>query len=670
MFNLLNINAQNDSIRTENLPEVKLISTRIVEAKLKTPISISVINLYETQDILPQLSFNDYINTIPGLFAMNANNFSQDLRVSIRGFGARSAFGIRGIKIIVDGIPETTPDGQGQIDNLNLAAIEKIEIIRGPSSALYGNASGGVISIFTKDEFKKNFVKPSVTFGSYDLSQYQIQLGYKLSSTKFLLNAVNTNTNGYRENSGFKNTNINLKMKHTFSKNTKLNAQINLSDSPYAGDAGGLTLEELNTDRRQARMRNLDYGTEEAIKQFKAGVNLSHILANITFNAYGFYSSRDFYGLLPFEFGGIVDLKRNYFGFGTSLNHNSLGEKSQNTLQLGFDYGKQNDNRNRYFNLLGSQGNKTFDQDELFTSFGIYAINHFKFNEFLVQSSIRYDYNQIEAADQFLDNGDQSDKIRLNSFNPSIGLSYQLAGGKHLYANFSTSFETPVLSELSANPSGEGGFNKALKPQKSRNYEIGYKMKAQRIHGELALFYIITKNDIIPYEIEMFPDRTFYKNAGRTNRKGLELSLGMKLASSIEMNLSYSYSDFKYDSYISSEGNFNENELPGIPEHMGALTLFYQSDIGLRIRLNNRYVGKMYVNDENNVLERGFIGTDLNLGYSWKRNKLELIPFFGINNLFNTLYNDNIRINAFGGRYYEPAPELNAYGGIRILHNL
>jgi len=174
----VSIYAQIDSIKTIVLKPVMVKSSRIVEKKIKIPMSISSINYEKTQVIRQQLSLHDYIKNIPGLFALNSNNFSQDLRVSIRGFGARSAFGIRGIKIIVDGIPETTPDGQGQIDNLNLGIIKNIEIIKGPASSLYGNASGGVISIYTIDSFDKNYINSGLTFGSYNFQQYQISAGY------------------------------------------------------------------------------------------------------------------------------------------------------------------------------------------------------------------------------------------------------------------------------------------------------------------------------------------------------------------------------------------------------------------------------------------------------------------------------------------------------------
>ena len=554
--------AQEKTIKIDTLPTILVTSSRILESKKRIPLTISAIELENRKDISQQLSLNDYINTIPGLLALNANNFSQDLRVSIRGFGARSAFGIRGIKIIVDGIPETTPDGQGQIDNLNIGSIDRIEIIRGPASSLYGNASGGVINILTKDQFETSFVKSGLTYGSYGFQQYQVNSGFIFGNTNVLIQETNTTSNGYRVMSGFKSNNLNFKIGHAFSNNSKLNVQINHSDSPFAGDSGGLTLEEIEQDRQQVRERNLDFKTEESIEQFKIGTNFNHKWASSIFNTYGFISWRDFLGKLPFENGGIVDLNRQYYGFGTSYSYKTKINKIQNTFQVGFDLAKQNDKRKRYDNFYGEQGAKSLDQLESFTSFGIYALNHLKFDKVLLNFGLRFDQNRIKASDHFLIDGNQSGTINLHTLNPSIGLSYQLHRDHFLYSNFSTSFETPVMSELSANVIDEGGFNESLNAQKARNFEIGYKLENEYLNAELALFHIVTKDDIISYELEMFPGRTFYRNAGKTIRNGLELSTAIKINSNFNFTINYSYSDFIFDTYSISSNGFDGNELP------------------------------------------------------------------------------------------------------------
>jgi len=666
----VSIYAQIDSIKTIVLKPVMVKSSRIVEKEIKIPMSISSINYEKTQVIRQQLSLHDYIINIPGLFALNSNNFSQDLRVSIRGFGARSAFGIRGIKIIVDGIPETTPDGQGQIDNLDLGIIKNIEIIKGPASSLYGNASGGVISIYTTDSFDKNYINSGLTFGSYNFQQYQISAGYGNQKNSLIVQGTKTQTDGFRTQSGFKNYNLNLRMKHLFSENTKLIVHLNYSDSPYAGDAGGLTFEEVKEDRQQARSRNLDFMTGEQIDQFKIGISFNHKWSKSTFNNYGFYSSRNFYGLLPFEFGGIVDLNRDYFGLGSSYTLKIQGKKLQNSLQFGYDLASQKDDRSRFKNLNGQQGDNTLDQIESFRSIGVYALNHLSVGKFLIRMGIRFDHNNLKAEDLFLSNGDQSGNINLKALNPSLGISYQLQKQQYIYTNFSTSFETPVLSELSANPNNEGGFNASLIAQKAINYELGYKLKTKNSRLEIALFEIETSNDIVPYELEDFPGRTFYKNAGKTLRNGIEFNYKLKLAENLNINVGYTLSIFNYTSYITPNGNFNDNQLPGIPKHMGSFAFNYTNKKGLNILLDNRYVGNLYANDSNSVKDNSYFITNLNFGYKLKSNRANITPFLGINNLFNTLYNDNIRINAFGSRYYEPAPGINIFGGVRIFHAL
>lgn len=663
----INVFAQKDSLMRIKLEPIVIKASRLSEKNIQLPISISSINIQKNQDSKQQLSFNEYLNGVPGLFALNANNFSQDLRVSIRGFGARSAFGIRGVKIIVDGIPETTPDGQGQIDNLSLSIIKDIEIIRGPSSSLYGNASGGVISINTLDNFDKNFIKLGFTGGSYGMNLFQSTVGLKARQTNYIINVSKTKTGGYRQQSGFENYNFNLRILHQFSVSSKINMHLNYTDSPFAEDAGGLTIEELTLDREQARQRNVDFKTEEAIKQFKVGASYYHKFNTVVFNTYAFYAMRDFYGLLPFEFGGIVDLNRNYFGSGSNFTFDQNFNNSTNKLQIGYDLAIQEDDRMRFRNLEGDQGEVTLNQRESFSSFALFALDHFKIGKFFIRTGIRYDSNVLKARDKFFENGDGSGRLQLNALNANLGFNYKLNEKNHVFAVFSTSFETPALSELSSNPSSEGGFNENLKAQKATNFEIGYKLQNRQTQAEVVLFYIKTKDDLVPFELEAFPDRTFFRNAGSTKRKGIEISYVQQLAKYVKMSTSYTYSDFKYDTYQSPSGNFNNNQLPAIPKHMAAIFINYEHKNGINLELKSQYVGSLYTNDSNSVQDMAYNIFNLNCRYYLNTNHVRFIPFIGINNLFDTKYNDNIRINAFGGRYYEPAPGFNFFGGLKVL---
>ncbi|MDH5413060.1 MAG: TonB-dependent receptor, partial [Flavobacteriaceae bacterium] len=295
-----------------------------------------------------------------------------------------------------------------------------------------------------------------------------------------------------------------------------------------------------------------------------------------------------------------------------------------------------------------------------------FIVDHFTYGDFLLSGGIRYDRNHLKAKDKFLTDGDGSDDISLHSLNPSIGINYSLKHQQHLFGNFSTSFETPALSELSANPSGEGGFNLTLKPQKASNIELGYKIKNESMWVEIAIFHIQTDNDLVPYELEEFPDRTFFRNAGSTKRSGIEFFYSQALLRNVKLKASYTYSDFTYDDFETSSGNFNDNMLPGIPRHLATISFDYFNRSQLTASLQSRYVGKLYTNDSNSVSDDNYSVVNLNIGYKIKTNHVIISPFIGINNMFNTKYNDNIRINAFGGRFYEPAPEFNVFGGVRF----
>ena len=655
--------AQTDSIPSQRLDTVLLQVTKVKGEQRQLPVAVSVYQSDITVGSRQQTALQEFLFDIPGVFTQNANNFSQDLRISIRGFGARSAFGIRGIKLLVDGIPETTPDGQGQLDNLNLGIIERIEVIKGPSSSLYGNASGGVISIQTKN-FKEAFAKIKAATGAYGFQQYQATGAFGNTTANYILHGSYATSDGFREQSGFEQYNFNGKSSFRVGGNLKITGLVNYSNSPVAEDAGGLTLEEVETNRRQARSRNVDFQTEEAIQQLKVGASLAWTINDkLTVDNYQFYNYRDFNGLLPFEFGGIIDLNRNYLGHGTSLDYKT----ARNTLKVGYDIGYQNDVRRRFFNLEGEQGNETLNQQERFTAIGIYAIDHFKAGKWLFTAGLRYDYNQIEVRDRLLNPDDDSGELILNTLNPSFGVSLEWFKNHNIYTSFSTSFETPALSELSADPDGGQGFNEALEPQEALNYELGFKGQIiPNFNYQVALFLIDTQDDLVPFELEAFPDRTFFRNAGRSRRQGIEIEAQYAFAKAWFATASYTYSDFEYRDFVLPNGNFSGNVLPGIPRSTTSLQVRYGEQKGFHASLQSNFVGQLYANDSNETLIDGYELINLRLGYGLVLNTIQLRPYFGLNNVLDTTYTDNVRINAFGGRFFEPAPGINGYGGVEI----
>lgn len=658
--------AQQDSVPVIELDTVVIEAARLQVSKDELPASVSVKEFGAVQQNLQQLTANDYLQGIPGLFVLNSNNFAQDTRISIRGFGARSAFGIRGVRLVIDGIPETTPDGQGQVDNLNLGLIERIEVLRGASSSLYGNASGGVINVSTKSDFTRDFVELSSAIGSYNFQTFQAIAGIGNKKSKTVLFANRTTSDGFRANSRFETNQFNLRTKWKTGDKTGLNFQLNYTDSPIAQDAGGITQEDVDMDRTLARDRNVDFDTGESVRQFKTGVALQWRPSKLNVNSFVYYSYRDFANKLPFSFGGAVDLVRNYWGHGSNASFDFFKDKGLLTAQVGYELASQNDRRTRFINDLGSLGDVTLQQNEIFQNLGAFAILQSKIKKWIFRGGIRYDNNILEVEDTFLENGDASDRIVLNTINPSVGLRFKVDKNQSLFANFATSFETPVLSELSANPNDDGGFNRNLNEQTSTTFEGGYTYSKPKFRLETTVFYIETEDDIVPFELEAFPDRTFFRNAGSAERFGVEVATVFWLNNTIRFNASYAWSRFTYNRFEIPLGNFNGNRLPGIPEHLAFLQGLYRSQKGLVIRWNMQYRGDFFANDSNAVTEASAVISNLSVSQKLSFDGWNLSPYFGVNNLFDTQYNDNVRLNAFGGRFFEPAPGINVYGGLRI----
>ena len=672
--NLAYLSGQTDTLLTNSIDELLVSATRIPSKLISNPASISVVNIDESTRTKQQLSLQEYVRSVPGLFTLNANNFAQDLRISIRGFGSRAAFGIRGVKLIVDGVPETTPDGQGQLDNLDLGIVSNIEVLRGPSSSLYGNASGGVISINTIDQIEESYTQAGISLGSYGMQQYQLSQAFvsKSKNTNGLVHGSYMKSNGYRVQSGFQNINVNAKVNHKLTKQSSIQLGLSFSDSPQADDPGGINLESVEADRQQARDRNVSFNTGEEIRQIKGSIRYQLALNETSdLSSYAFYATRNFYGLLPFGFGGIIDLNRGYGGHGSSLSFQKVKTNSINKLQIGYDLAIQRDNRRRFFNNEGVEGDLTFDQKESFFNAGLYVLDHFKTGRLFLSGGVRLDINRLSATDNFLSNGDNSGEINLPSINPSLGLSYQLTGSNYLFANIATSFETPTLSELSNNPDGSEGLNPDLKPQRSRNLEFGIRGNMQAnlkssLDYSLTAFTITTSNDLVPFELEAFPGRDFFRNAGETKRLGLEGSIAYAFGEVWKSDLSITYSDFEYTSYELGNDDFAGNTLPGIPSTFGSLSISRVSKSGLLFDAEIIQVGELFASDNNAVTIPAYTAVNVNFGYTILTNGISIMPYGGINNLLAESYFDNIRINAFGARYYEPAPLRNFYGGIKI----
>ncbi len=659
---------QSDTLLLREFEPLEVTASRIEGEDLNLPFSLSVIKKSQVSEGLPLIAADELLNYQPGILALNPTNFAQDLRISIRGFGARSAFGIRGIKIIVDGLPETTPDGQSQVDNLALGIIDEIEVIRGPASGLFGNASGGVININTEEAPDRFFAEARTLLGSFDLQQYQVKAGQSLGKFSYIIHGNHTKLNGFRRHSRVENNLMNGKFGYRLGKGSNLKFIVNHVNSPVAKDPGGVDIETALGDRRAPRDRNVEFDAGEQLHQTKVGlVYNGQFGENHRIIANTFYLTRTFANKLPFSFGGIVEIDRGFSGLGFSYQFNGKIGAADYRLKVGADYENQVDDRRRYNNNEGEQGQLVFDQEERFSSLGLYLLQNISLDKLFVHFGLRWDDLDLEARDNFFSDGDDSGQSGLDNLNPLFGITYKVSDALRVYGNYSSSFETPTLSELSANPSGRGGFNPSLRPQEANNYEVGIKGRlGKRLKYSATYFCINLENELVPFELEAFPGRTFFRNAGQSTRKGVELFANLLIAKGLVGTLSYTYSDFQYKNFEIAGVDLDGNFLPGIPKQLLTSAVRYVNKSGWYSTLQARFVGDIFLNDTNTSQDDSYLIINLRLGHRINIDNWRLTPFFGVNNLLDTNYNSNIRINAFGDRFFEPGPGVNIFGGVKV----
>jgi len=669
-----NLEAQDTVSIIDTIPSIELSALRIESNVFQSPYGIYEKSL---SDPVPNIVASEIFNQIPGLFILNQFNHAQDLRISIRGFGSRAAFGIRGVKLLLDGIPLTTADGQGQIDNLDLNSIQKISLSAGPASFMFGNASGGVLSFSSQKYIEKNTLSLSSTFGSFNSRSYLLNAAFKKNKNSFFLDVNRSKQLGYREHSSYTSNNYSFRIHRQLKNFGKIHFSSSYYNSPEGQDPGGVNLDQRTEQASTARDRNVLFNAGEEINQFNTSLSYAQPLGkSFRINSQVFYSNRIFKGRLPFTNGGVIDLNRNFMGHSTHIKYfKNFSNGAFNNFTIGYDLANQKDDRQRFLNEESVVGDVTLNQLESFQTVALSAFNQFTLDRLLIHLGIRYDQNYISVEDAFLTDDDDSGRIDLSAFNPGIGINYKVGKNLFLRSNLRTSFETPTLNELSNNPTGNGGFNQDLNAQKSRNLELGISYfndlrpnSAQELsHAIQCNFYRTrTTNDIINYELEDFPGRSFYRNAGSSIRQGLEFSYDLSFNDFYQFSTNYSFIDPTFISYSVNGNSFDGNVIPGISKHFGGMTIKREKDEGFNFSVNNYFRSKIFLNDENSVEDAAFYKLNISLSYKFLVKDQLIQAYCTINNITNSDYNDNIRINAFGGRYYEAAPGRAFYGGIKL----
>ena len=625
---------------TLNLEEVVLKSALINQSN--PALTVSEIS-YDENQIRP-VNFQDAIDFSAGLWITNSENQAQDNRMAIRGFGARSAFGIRGLKIILDGVPLTTPDGQSQVDNIPFQLIENVEIMKSLSSTRYGNASGGVVSINTFSNLTDKYIVEA-GYGSYGYKNIKGTYSTNSEKSSTILNISQAESDGYRNHSSYLNKS--LFFKHA-RKLQNMNLKFNLLyfDSPYAFDPGGLNIESVEENRSQARDRNILYNSQESIKQIQTGVVLDWDTKLGEVNSNIYYSNRDFVGLLPFTNGGYVELNRDFSGVEISIK-----DKSQNFEWIvGTSIQDQKDDRKRFENNDGEKGAKVMDQIESFRSYGAFVLGSYNKPKYSIQAGLRYDGHEISLDDNIAIDQEYIDYSRsLNALSPNLGLIFRATKNGEVYINYGHAYETPSLSELSANPFGSG-FNEELSPMISKGADLGFRKSLKDISYNLTAFYIDTEDEIVSYEIW---GMNYYRNLGTSKRYGIELEGSYRLNKLNTFNASYTQANYEFTNQLIN------GQLPGVPKSNFSVEWIYNKDT-FYAKFELKYAHSLFADDMNQVKVPSFFLSNLAFKNTFRIKDLEITAGLQIRNLFDEKYFDNIRLNAFGNRFYEPA-SLRSY---------
>jgi iron complex outermembrane receptor protein len=648
-------------------------ATRVEKQIQRVPLAVSSVTAADVQRT-QQMSLDESMNKIPGVFFQNRYNVAQDSRVSIRGFGARANFGIRGIKLFVDGIPVTVADGQTADARFDFGSVDRIEVIRGPASALYGASSGGVISVYTEDGPDIPFMELSTMFGEFDFNKYQVKAGGDTGSLNYLVNISNTSSKGYREHSRTEYTQLNSKFRYTFSDGSELTFLAKDLHVPTAEDPGGLTAAQRAADLTAAQFNNIRFNAGEDFDEQRIGwiydreFGVHHFLSLRNYVTWRAFDSRLPFGIPFGRTDGVVQFDRFFIGGGVQYSYDGDMFGHANRFTTGVDIDSQEDDRQRYENSTkGIIQDLTLDQIEQADAVGIFFQNEFSITD-TVELVVggRYDMIDLDVHDKFLANGNQSEKVEFDEFSPMVGLVWSVRPEINFYANYATAFETPSFGEL-ANPaiSGTAGGFGDVNAQTATSYEVGLKGTfADRIRYDVAVFTADVDDEIISTNCDA--NRCFFDNAD-TERTGVEVGLEVSVFEGLDLTTTYTYSDFNFSSFPASPA-INDNRLPGIPEHQFFAELAYTHPSGLYVKWDMLHVEEFFADNANTVINGSYNVSNLRFGRDFVYGEWRFSPFFGVNNLFDEDYNQNVRLNEGNTRYFEPAPDRNVYGGINIRY--
>ncbi|HDI2934884.1 TonB-dependent receptor family protein [Acinetobacter baumannii] len=670
------------------LPTLHVEATRTDTGYLQTPASVFRIETPQV-DSSSQVNLTEVVKGIPSLQIRNRENYAQDLQLSMRGFGARSTFGVRGIRLYVDGIPATMPDGQGQTSNIDLSSLDHVEVLTGPFSSLYGNSSGGTILTSTKEGQGKDSIELSYSGGSHDKSRAGLVLqgGAKgANEPSYIISSSYFDTDGYREHSGAEKVLNNAKLSWNLDDGSKINWVTNYVKI-HADDPQGLTHDQWNANPKQQVPFLKQFNVRKDIEQTQTGVTWSKPINDKNeLYAMAYLGNRQVtqYQSIPKSTqdasinhaGGVIDFERNYYGADFRWTGKELLPNT--TLSVGVALDAMDEDRKGFenFNLVNGQpsygvkGNLRRDEDNTLWNIDPYLQASWQFlPTWRLDTGVRYSNVHYKSEDNYLSNGDDSGKTDYDKVLPSVALSWQILPELMAYVSYAKGFETPTFTEMAYRPDGQSGFNFDLTASTSDTYETGLKSQNQLGDFTLAVFQTKTKDDIV--SAGNSNGRSTFRNADKTLREGVEFAWNKKLWRDLIATASYSYLEATFDADIPALGNIAQissgNAIPGIAKNQAYASLAWQPSHGLYGGVDVQYMDKVYVNDTNSDAAPSYSVTSANVGYAWVMGDWKVNSFARVDNLFDKKYVGSVIVNDGNSRYFEPADGRNWSAGLRVI---
>ncbi|MDJ0807469.1 MAG: TonB-dependent receptor [Gammaproteobacteria bacterium] len=656
----------------ETTPLIIDITAPLIETRWQdAPSGVTLIDDVDIGAGRAPLQPTDALNLSPGVLVQNRNNYAQNPRVSIRGFGARAPFGIRGVRVRLDGYPLTTVDGQAQIDAIDPSSIKTVEVLRGANAVLHGNGSGGLLDYRSYPSHQTPFARVETQLGGFGLRRLHGAISLQHDQLAYRGATTHLEQDGYREQSAVRRRNAGLWL-DVRQGNRDWFGILNHLDNPLAEDPGGLTYEEWQSDPTQAAPLANAMDAGQKVSQAIASLGMQQRLdgANHQLSVQTWLTERHFRQQLPFPGDSLIRYDRQIIG--GALNYQRpLGELILHT-QLSLE--DQQDERQRYCRDIkldpficrsGISDDLALDQLESARNvgLGLQLAGPFAMQQGRWVIGVRHDRLRLAIEDHLQPGGtDNSGERVYRETNYSLGYSHSLDGQWSAFSQYATSFQAPTFTEF-ANPDGSG-FRPGLEPQTSRSFEIGLRGQFDGIQIEASLFTVRVKDEIIIDDdpgAALGDERTFYRNADRTRRDGLELGgrWWPRALPRLQLSGAITYMDARFD-------DASSNDLPGLPDWTAFMDANYQFQHGYFAGLSAQHIGNRYADDANTVKVASQTVTDLRLGRKLSSSQSDTQLVIGIENLFDTEYLGNLRINARNARYYEPGPERRVYTGIEI----